>query len=135
MKFPVSMLREFVETGLDAVQLGALLTMAGFELEGIEDVEGEPVLDIKVVSNRGDGLSVFGLAREVLAKDADARPIEDEEWKQSWRRQPSQAHANISFSVPFEQHDHGNAHHESAEENEQPCTLDFLTEHGTQDRA
>lgn len=76
MKFPVSMLREFVETGLDAVQLGALLTMAGFELEGIEDVEGEPVLDIKVVSNRGDGLSVFGLAREVLAKDADARPTE-----------------------------------------------------------
>ena len=44
--------------------------MAGFELEGIEEVEGDSVLDIKVVSNRGDGLSVFGLSREVLAKDA-----------------------------------------------------------------
>ncbi len=74
MKFPISMLREFVETPLDASQLGELLTMAGFELEGLEEVEGEPVLDIRVVSNRGDGLSVQGLAREVLAKDPGATP-------------------------------------------------------------
>lgn len=50
--------------------------MAGFELEGIEEVEGDSVLDIKVCSNRGDGLSVFGLAREVLAKYAGSRPTE-----------------------------------------------------------
>ncbi len=74
MKFPISMLYDFVQTSLNAEQVGDLLTMATFELEGIEEVEGEPVLDIKVVSNRGDGLSVFGLAREVLAKDADAVP-------------------------------------------------------------
>lgn len=73
MKFPLSMLRDFVQTSLDADAVGDLLTMAGFELEGIEVVEGEPVLDIKVCSNRGDGLSVFGLAREVLAKDASAK--------------------------------------------------------------
>jgi len=72
MKFPYAMLRDFVQTDLDAQQIGDLLTMAGFELEGIEEVEGEPVLDIKVVSNRGDGLSVFGLSREVLAKDLRA---------------------------------------------------------------
>lgn len=72
MKFPVSMLHDFVQTTLSAEELGDLLTMAGFELEGIEEVEGEAVLDIKVVSNRGDGLSVFGLAREVLAKDSGA---------------------------------------------------------------
>lgn len=76
MKFPVSMLRDFVNTQLDAEALGDLLTMAGFELEGIEEVEGESVLDIKVVSNRGDGLSVMGLAREVLAKDPEAKPTE-----------------------------------------------------------
>ncbi|HZH98291.1 MAG TPA: phenylalanine--tRNA ligase subunit beta [Fimbriimonadaceae bacterium] len=76
MKFPYAMLRNFVETSLDAVQIGDLLTMAGFELEGIEEIEGDSVLDIKVVSNRGDGLSVFGLAREVLAKDAGANPTE-----------------------------------------------------------
>lgn len=68
------MLHDFVETLLSAEEIGDLLTMAGFELEGIEEVEGMPVLDIKVMSNRGDGLSVFGLAREVLAKDQQAKP-------------------------------------------------------------
>ncbi|HWA83089.1 MAG TPA: phenylalanine--tRNA ligase subunit beta [Fimbriimonadaceae bacterium] len=76
MKFPYSMLRDYVETRLDADEVGELLTMAGFELEDIEEVEGDKVLDIKVVSNRGDGLSVFGLAREVLAKDVEANPTE-----------------------------------------------------------
>jgi len=74
MKFPYAMLRDFVDTNLNAEQIGDLLTMAGFELEGIEEVDGDAVLDIKVVSNRGDGLSVFGLTREVLAKDLDAKP-------------------------------------------------------------
>jgi phenylalanyl-tRNA synthetase beta chain len=76
MKFPYSMLRDFVDTRLSAEEIGDLLTMAGFELEGIEEVEGDSVLDIKVMSNRGDGLSVFGLAREVLAKDSEAKPTE-----------------------------------------------------------
>ena len=73
MKFPYPMLRDFVDTRLNAEEVGDLLTMAGFELEGIEEVEGDPVLDIKVMSNRGDGLSVFGLSREVLAKDPDSK--------------------------------------------------------------
>ncbi len=74
MKFAYSMLLEYVSTSLSAEEAGELLTMAGFEVEGIEEVEGEPVLDVKVVSNRGDGLSVLGLAREVIAKAKDAEP-------------------------------------------------------------
>lgn len=76
MKLPLSMLRDLVTTALSAEEIGDLLTMAGFELEGLEEVEGEPVLDIKVVANRGDGLSAMGLAREILAKDPSARPTE-----------------------------------------------------------
>ncbi|RYG32738.1 phenylalanine--tRNA ligase subunit beta, partial [bacterium] len=76
MKLPLSMIRDQVATDMSAEAIGDLLTMAGFELEGIEEVDGEPVLDIKVVSNRGDGLSVLGLAREILAKDAAAKPTE-----------------------------------------------------------
>lgn len=76
MKLPVSLLREYVETSLSAQEIGDLLTMAGFELEGLEEVEGEPVLEIKVMANRGDGLSEIGLAREMLAKDPEAKPTE-----------------------------------------------------------
>jgi len=76
MKVPYTMLLDFVDTALTAEQAGDLLTMAGFELEGIDNVQGEAVLDIKVMSNRGDGLSVLGLAREILAKDAGSKPRE-----------------------------------------------------------
>lgn len=90
MKFSISMLRDYVQTSLNAEKVGDLLTMAGFELEGIEEVDGDDVLDIKVVSNRGDGLSIFGLAREVLAKDAQSRPTDLYE------------HANGGFQVSKE---------------------------------
>lgn len=76
MKLPLSMIRDYVATSMDAEAIGDLLTMAGFELEGIEEVDGEPVLDVKVMSNRGDGLSVVGLSREILAKDADSKPTD-----------------------------------------------------------
>src|SRR5579871_587550 len=76
MKFPYAMLLDYIVTDRSAVEIGDLLTMAGFELEGIEEVEDDHVLDIKVCSNRGDGLSVMGLAREVLAKLPEASPTE-----------------------------------------------------------
>lgn len=76
MKFPYSMLLDFVRTRLNAEQAGDLLTMAGFELEGIDAAGNESVLDIKVMSNRGDGLSVFGLARELYAKDPTSTPTQ-----------------------------------------------------------
>lgn len=76
MKIPVSMLRDLVQTSLTAEQLGDLLTMAGFELEELGEVGGEAVLDVKVMANRGDGLSAMGLAREILAKDPNAKPTD-----------------------------------------------------------
>ncbi len=69
MKLPISMIRAMVETKLSPEEIGDLLTMAGFELEGIEG----DVLDLKVMANRGDGLSALGMAREILAKDAGAQ--------------------------------------------------------------
>lgn len=76
MKISYSLLKTLVNTSLTAEALGDLLTMAGFELEEIETVSGAPVLEIKVMSNRGDGLSAFGLAREILAKDGSSTPTD-----------------------------------------------------------
>ncbi|MCU0316563.1 MAG: phenylalanine--tRNA ligase subunit beta [Fimbriimonadaceae bacterium] len=71
-----SMLRDFVETKLSIKEVGDLLTMTGFELEEIFSAEGEDVLDVNIMVNRGDGASVLGLAREVLAKDPQAKPTD-----------------------------------------------------------
>ncbi len=100
MKFPYAMLRDFVNTTLDATEVGDLLTMAGFEVEGIEEVDGDNVFDVKVVSNRGDGLSVFGLAREVLAKDSASMPTllyerADQRFVSIAKRAPSSATVTI----------------------------------------
>lgn len=76
MKFTLPMLKDFVQTNLNEEQIGDLLTMTGFELEEIIVVDGEKVLDVNIMANRGDGASVLGMAREVLAKDPAAKPTD-----------------------------------------------------------
>lgn len=70
------MLKDFVETDLTAPEIGDLLTMTGFELEEITEAHGEPVLDVNIMANRGDGASVLGMARELIAKTDRARPTD-----------------------------------------------------------
>lgn len=76
MKLTESMLRDFVQTDLSVPELADLLTMVGFEEEETLDVEGEAVMDINIMANRGDGASVLGLSREILAKDQNAKPTD-----------------------------------------------------------
>lgn len=76
MKLTLSMIKDYVDTDLDAQAIADLLTMTGFELEEITEIEGEPVLDINIMANRGDGASVLGLSRELLAKEPSAKPTE-----------------------------------------------------------
>lgn len=68
------MLRDYVDSPRSAQEIGDLLTMAGFELEEITEADGEPVLDVNIMANRGDGASVIGMARELIAKDPQSRP-------------------------------------------------------------
>jgi phenylalanyl-tRNA synthetase beta chain len=74
MKLTYSMIRDYVDTNLDAEAIANQLTMTGFELEEITIVEDEPMLDINIMANRGDGASVLGLSRELLAKEPTAKP-------------------------------------------------------------
>jgi phenylalanyl-tRNA synthetase beta chain len=67
MKLPVEWIMERVPLTADAEEIAERLTMAGFEVEGKGESARGPVLDIKVTPNRGDGLSVIGVARELSA--------------------------------------------------------------------
>src|SRR6266571_4063795 len=67
MLVPIRWFREYVAFDLDVPQLAERLTMAGLEVEEIHETEGDTVLDIYVTPNRGDCLSLVGVAREVAA--------------------------------------------------------------------
>lgn len=67
MLVPISWLREYVDIDISVKELSNKLTMAGFEVEEIKEEDEDTVLQIKVTSNRGDCLSILGIAREVCA--------------------------------------------------------------------
>ncbi|HEX7487022.1 MAG TPA: phenylalanine--tRNA ligase subunit beta [Vicinamibacterales bacterium] len=87
MKLLVSWLRELADVRLPVANLASLLSMRGFEVAGIETVEGradDAVIDFEITANRPDCLSVAGLAREAatacrvplrLPWDEAGRPI------------------------------------------------------------
>ena len=67
MRLPVDWLNEYVPNELPLRELAYVLTNMGLEVEEIEGEGGAAVLNIKVLSNRGDCLSVVGIARELAA--------------------------------------------------------------------
>ncbi|MEN3002684.1 MAG: phenylalanine--tRNA ligase subunit beta, partial [Armatimonadota bacterium] len=72
MRVPLDWLRDFVQVELSAAELAERLTMAGLEVEAIEQTPLGEVLVLYITPNRGDCLSVFGIAREVYALLGDA---------------------------------------------------------------
>ncbi|UCF87835.1 MAG: phenylalanine--tRNA ligase subunit beta [bacterium] len=67
MKINLDWLTDYVDIEEGAQALADALTMAGLEVEGIEEVAGETVLEIGVTPNRPDWLCHLGVAREVAA--------------------------------------------------------------------
>jgi phenylalanyl-tRNA synthetase beta chain len=67
MRIPYDWLKEYVPTSLPAQDMADLLTRQGLEVEELVEASGEAVFDIKVTPNRGDCLSVVGVAREAAA--------------------------------------------------------------------
>ena len=67
MKVSLNWLRDYIETGLDNEKIVEVLGDLGFPCEGMENIGNDTVLDIEVTSNRGDCLSLLGIARELAA--------------------------------------------------------------------
>jgi phenylalanyl-tRNA synthetase beta chain len=67
MKASYNWLKEFVEFSLPPKDLAHTLTMAGFEVEAIEEYEDDVIFDIGITPNRPDCLSIRGIAREISA--------------------------------------------------------------------
>jgi phenylalanyl-tRNA synthetase beta chain len=67
MKLPVEWITEYAPVKASTEEIAERLTMAGLEVEATEASQSGDVLDIKVTPNRGDCLSVVGVARELAA--------------------------------------------------------------------
>jgi len=67
MRVPYGWLQELVPVSFPVDDIADRLTMAGFEVEETVKVDGETVMDAHVNANRGDALSMVGIAREVAA--------------------------------------------------------------------
>lgn len=68
MKVTLEWLAEFLPgEPLDAQRCAEALTFGGLPVENIETVGADTVLDVEVTSNRGDCLSVLGIASELSA--------------------------------------------------------------------
>lgn len=67
MRVPLEWLKQYVKIEATAEEVATKLTMGGLEVEGIEDSALGPVLDVYITPNRGDCLSMVGVAREVAA--------------------------------------------------------------------
>ena len=67
MKVPLSWLKEYIDGEIEINHIADALTMAGLEVEAVEEIEGDKVLDIEITPNRADCLSIIGIAREIKA--------------------------------------------------------------------
>lgn len=68
MKIVTSLIRKYLNNNLSDRQIADLLTLkSGFDVESIEQSQGDTVFDLEITPNRGDCLSHFGIARELSA--------------------------------------------------------------------
>jgi phenylalanyl-tRNA synthetase beta chain len=67
MKILLSWLNDYIDTGLSADQIAEILSDIGLSCEGIQQLGGDAAIDLEITSNRGDCLSLIGVARELSA--------------------------------------------------------------------
>ena len=64
---PHSWLLEHLDTKATPEEIQKYLSLCGPSVERINQIDGEPVYDIEITTNRVDSMSVRGIAREAAA--------------------------------------------------------------------
>lgn len=67
MKFSYNLIKKFVETKLPAEKLAEILSLKTAEVEEITQAGDDQIMEVKILYNRGDLLSHYGMAREIAA--------------------------------------------------------------------
>jgi phenylalanyl-tRNA synthetase beta chain len=67
MKLSYNWIKDHVDIDVKPEILAEKLTMTGSEVGGIEEVDGDFVMELEITSNRPDCLNMLGLAREAAA--------------------------------------------------------------------
>ena len=84
---PHNWLKDYIKTDAKPADIANALSLHAFSVEKtIEAAGGEPVYEIEITPNRGDALSVLGIARELrallprLGFKADWQEVENNLW-------------------------------------------------------
>jgi len=67
MRVSLNWLKDYVQITESAQQLSEIMSNLGFTTESIENFGDDTVIDFEITSNRGDCLSLIGIAREIAA--------------------------------------------------------------------
>ena len=67
MRISYNWLKEFIDIKVKPQKLAEDLTLFGHEVESIEKAGDDYILDFEITPNRGDCLSIIGMAREAVA--------------------------------------------------------------------
>jgi len=62
---PYSWVRDYIKTNANAEEAAKALSLHSFNVERINKVDGDDIFEVEVTPNRGDALSVLGVAREL----------------------------------------------------------------------
>lgn len=65
MKILLGWLNDYIEADLSAERIAEILSDLGLSCEGIQQFGDDAVIDLEITSNRGDCLSLIGVAREL----------------------------------------------------------------------
>ena len=67
MKISYNWLKDYVDFKKTPTQLAEDLSLFGQEVESIKKLDDDTILDLEITPNRGDCLSILGMAREISA--------------------------------------------------------------------